>query len=197
MKVLPALDGGRRIAAGRQGELAPELLHGMFRLRHEVFRVRLGWDVESRDGMERDVYDDLHPYYVILHDGPGNVLGCCRLLPTAGRYMLGEVPAFRAALGERPPPRDRRVWEISRMAVLNDGAPPAKGIGDLAAALTVRAARAVEAAGGDTLLALVTLGLARKIRAHDVPVTPLAPPARIADLTCQAITMPTGVWRSP
>lgn len=99
----------------------PILLDGMFRLRHEVFKERLGWDVTSQNRRERDGYDALSPVYLIYRSARG-VEGCWRLLPTTGPYMLKDV--FNALLDGAEAPERPDVWEISRFAVLpgRDGA---------------------------------------------------------------------------
>jgi len=89
-------------------------LEGMFRLRHEVFKERLAWDVGSRAGKERDIFDDLDPVYIVCED-EGEVLGSWRLLPTTGPYMLQDV--FPELLHGQPAPNAPDVWEISRFAV--------------------------------------------------------------------------------
>ena len=67
------------------------LLDAMFRLRARVFRDRLRWDVEVRDGRERDRYDDKGPVYIIYTDDEAReVKGCLRLLPTTGPTLLKE-----------------------------------------------------------------------------------------------------------
>src|SRR5690348_10357820 len=89
-------------------------LEGMFRLRHEVFKERLDWEVGSRAGKERDVFDDLDPVYIVC-EKDGDVLGSWRLLPTTGPYMLQDV--FPELLHGQPAPNAPHVWEISRFAV--------------------------------------------------------------------------------
>ncbi|WP_119460101.1 acyl-homoserine-lactone synthase [Rhodospirillaceae bacterium SYSU D60014] len=93
----------------------PMLLDGMFRLRHEVFKERLGWDVISQDRRERDGYDALSPVYLIYRSTRG-VEGCWRLLPTTGPYMLKDV--FSELLDGTEAPERPDIWEISRFAVL-------------------------------------------------------------------------------
>lgn len=102
------------VARAGDPEMDPEILDSMFRMRNDVFRGRLGWDIESSDGRERDEYDYFDPVYVICHHDR-RVTGCARLLPTTGRYMLNEVfaPLLR---GEEAPVRPR-VWELSRFAI--------------------------------------------------------------------------------
>jgi acyl homoserine lactone synthase len=89
-------------------------LDGMFRLRHEVFKERLAWDVGSRAGKERDMFDDLDPVYIVC-ESEGEVLASWRLLPTTSPYMLKDV--FPELLHGMPAPEAPDVWEISRFAV--------------------------------------------------------------------------------
>ncbi len=93
---------------------ASRRLDGMFRLRHEVFKERLAWEVGSQAGKERDMFDDLDPVYIVCEHG-GEVLGSWRLLPTTGPYMLKNV--FPELLYGMPAPEAPDVWEISRFAV--------------------------------------------------------------------------------
>lgn len=89
-------------------------LDSMFRLRHEVFKERLKWDVGSQSGRERDNFDDLEPVYLVCEQD-GEVLGSWRALPTKGRYMLKDV--FPELLYGTPAPEADDVWEVSRFAV--------------------------------------------------------------------------------
>jgi acyl homoserine lactone synthase len=89
-------------------------LDGMFRLRHEVFKERLDWEVGSAGGKERDMFDDLDPVYIVC-EHEDQVLGSWRLLPTTGPYMLKDV--FPELLYGQPAPQAPDVWEISRFAV--------------------------------------------------------------------------------
>lgn len=93
---------------------ASRRLDGMFRLRHEVFKERLDWEVGSQAGKERDMFDDLDPVYIVC-ESAGEVLGSWRLLPTTGPYMLKNV--FPELLHGAPAPEAPDVWEISRFAV--------------------------------------------------------------------------------
>lgn len=95
--------------AGASGKL-----EGMFKLRHEVFKERLDWEVGSASGKERDMFDDLDPVYIVC-EHEGDVLGSWRLLPSTGPYMLKNV--FPELLYGMPAPEAPDVWEISRFAV--------------------------------------------------------------------------------
>lgn len=91
-------------------------LEEMFRLRHTVFRERLGWDVNGAQGQERDPYDDLAPVYIIARSSDQRkVEGCWRILSTTGPYMLKDT--FSELLRGEPAPVDSNVWELSRFAV--------------------------------------------------------------------------------
>lgn len=94
-------------------------LDAMHRLRHRVFKERMDWDVNSRQGMERDVYDLLRPIYLLATDERGDVHGSLRVLPTTGPYMLRDV--FPELLEGRAAPDDPQIWEISRLAVEGSG----------------------------------------------------------------------------
>jgi acyl homoserine lactone synthase len=93
---------------------ASRKLDGMFRLRHEVFKERLAWEVGSFGGKERDMFDDLDPVYIVC-EHEGHVLGSWRLLPTTRPYMLKDV--FPELLHGQKAPEASDVWEISRFAV--------------------------------------------------------------------------------
>ncbi len=90
-------------------------LCGMFAFRHEVFSKKLGWEVDTRGGMEYDLFDTFNPVYMIAKDNRGSVEGCWRLLPTKGPYMLRDT--FPQLLRGEPVPCDKQVWELSRFAV--------------------------------------------------------------------------------
>lgn len=98
---------------GHASELQPHDVKAMFRLRHSVFKERLGWDVTSHEGMESDDYDNLDPVYMVFRNG-SQIDGCWRLLPTTGPYMLKDI--FPGLLCGEPAPKDPKIWEISRFA---------------------------------------------------------------------------------
>lgn len=97
-------------------EAGSACLDPIFRLRHQVFKERLGWDVRSVDGRETDEFDTSGAIYGVVHDETGELEGCFRLLPTTGRYMLKDT--FGQLLHGRPAPCSPRVLESSRFAVL-------------------------------------------------------------------------------
>ena len=92
-----------------------DVLDDMFRLRARVFGDRLGWDVNIKDGRERDHFDDLHPAHVVSINDEGDVVGCMRLLQTTGPHMLSDV--FHSILDGEAPIRSSQVWEATRFCV--------------------------------------------------------------------------------
>ncbi len=113
------------IVAKRQDPKLEREIHGMFRLRHQVFGERLGWEVENHNGLEKDRFDEMDATYVLSRSGDREITGCWRLLPSTGAYMLKDV--FPQLLCGEVPPQRPNVWELSRFAVTS----PA-GTGDLA-----------------------------------------------------------------
>jgi acyl homoserine lactone synthase len=91
------------------------LIEGMYRLRHAVFSERLKWTSLNPDGRELDRFDTLNPVYLICREPNGDVVGCWRLLPTTGPYMLKDI--FAHLLGGNEAPQAPDVWEISRFAI--------------------------------------------------------------------------------
>lgn len=91
------------------------LIEGMYRLRHTVFSERLKWTSLNPDGREVDRFDQLNPVYLICRNPDGDVVGCWRLLPTTGPYMLKDI--FPHLLGGVPAPEEEDIWEISRFAI--------------------------------------------------------------------------------
>jgi acyl homoserine lactone synthase len=107
-----------QILVGRAHDsiLDSSTLNKMFRFRYKVFYERLGWDVGHENGMERDLFDELNPMYMIARNHFNEVEGCWRLLPTTGPYMLKDT--FPQLLCGDAAPQDPVIWELSRFAVL-------------------------------------------------------------------------------
>ena len=93
----------------------PALYDEMLRLRYRVFHERLGWDVPTRSGFDFDQYDVCSPNYILAFNDDHRIVGCWRLLPTTGPYMLNEV--FSELLEGNPAPTSPLIWESSRFAV--------------------------------------------------------------------------------
>lgn len=95
-----------------------ELLDEMFKLRKRVFHDRLGWEVDITDGKEIDMFDNLHPAYLIALDDEGDLVGCMRILQTTGPHMLADV--FIDIMDGEPPVRSAQLWEVTRFCVDTD-----------------------------------------------------------------------------
>lgn len=87
----------------------------MHRLRCRVFKERLDWSVDIRDGLEIDKFDQCDPVYLLSLDSTGKVRGCVRLLPTLGPNMLRDT--FPALLNGKACPAAPKIWESSRFAL--------------------------------------------------------------------------------
>ena len=61
------------LAQHGNGSLDKRAAMGMYRLRHEVFHDRLGWEVTTDNGMEHDEFDLADPVYVRRMSGKGMV----------------------------------------------------------------------------------------------------------------------------
>lgn len=103
------------VVSARQLKSQPNLVEALHRLRYRVFHERLGWQVEVRNRMERDFFDDLNPLYLLAYDDREDLVGTWRMLPTTGPYMLRDV--FPQLLDGGAAPRDSATWEGSRFAV--------------------------------------------------------------------------------
>ena len=104
------------LAQHGNGSLDKHAEMGMYRLRHDVFHDRLGWEVTTDNGMEHDEFDHADPVYVLAKGDEDEVLGCWRLLPTTGPNMLRDT--FPQLLHGQPAPQQSDVWELSRFAVM-------------------------------------------------------------------------------
>ncbi len=96
-----------------------QMVRRMFRFRHKVFHERLGWEVESRNGLEIDRFDGLEPVYMVSQNERREIAGSWRLLPTMGPYMLRDT--FPQLLCGESAPQDPAIWEVSRFATIAKG----------------------------------------------------------------------------
>ncbi len=103
------------LAGGEMPGLDAGTLKGMFAFRHRVFFSRLGWDVDTRDDLEFDLFDTMNPVYMLAKQPLGGIEGCWRLMPTTDAYMLRDT--FPQLLQSEAAPSDSHIWELSRFAV--------------------------------------------------------------------------------
>jgi acyl homoserine lactone synthase len=110
-------DDGVHYISGTSTSLAAEVFVGLARFRHRVFVEMLGWELQTRDGLELDQFDRADTVYVAARNERGAVVGIARLLPTTRPYLLRDV--FPQLLHEQPLPCTSAVWELSRFAAVD------------------------------------------------------------------------------
>ena len=159
---------------------------GMFRLRYDTFRTRLGWEVQTTDdGLEIDQFDKLErAHYIIATTPADGVNACWRLLPTQGPNMLRDV--FPELLRGQPAPCAADVWELSRFAIATDrlGASedagnPQIGFGELSVALMTEAWHFARANGISRFVTVTTAAIERMLKKQGLSIHRLGPPLRI------------------
>lgn len=181
------------ISPASGGRLSPSLLDSMHVLRGVVFSERLHWDVHCHDGRERDSFDDLDPLYLIAHDGQASnqAIGCWRLLPCTGPYMLRDV--FPGLLGAHAPPHDPHTWEISRFAVDASYTDGAFGFSELPARMLRELVLYAGSNHIDTVAGVTSTAVERMLRRLGFQVDRYAEPQRIGRVMSVAFRLPMTV----
>ena len=100
--------------------ISKENYTNLLKLRYQVFKERLNWDVETEWELESDDYDTSDVQYLYANDENMNVCGCWRILPTTGPYMLKNP--FPELLGDHEAPVSNTIYELSRFAVDKESA---------------------------------------------------------------------------
>ena len=164
-----------RIAARR--DFKSRDLWEMHTLRAKVFKDRLGWEVPVLSGMEIDGYDALEPSYMMIRDpSAGRLIGCWRLLPTEGPYMLKD--SFAELLDGSAAPAHPRIWELSRFAIETDC-----GEGFGFSEVTLESIAAIIShghhAGIDEYVTVTTTAIERMLRRAGVLTRRFGPPRQI------------------
>ena len=161
---------------------------GMFRLRYETFRVRLGWDVETTDdGLEIDQFDDDDSQYILARSPEDDIDACWRLLPTLGPNMLRDV--FPQLLNGQPAPAAADVWELSRFALATDRLAAAEqagnyqlSFGPLSVKLMAEAARFAKDRGIVRYVTVTTAAIERMLKKQGLHIHRLGPPVKIGNV---------------
>ncbi len=161
---------------------------GMFRLRYETFRVRLGWDVETTDdGLEIDQFDGDDSQYILARSPEDDIDACWRLLPTLGPNMLRDV--FPQLLHGQPAPAAADVWELSRFALATDRLAAAEqagnyqlSFGPLSVQLMAEAARFAKARGIVRYVTVTTAAIERMLKKQGLHIHRLGPPVKIGNV---------------
>jgi acyl homoserine lactone synthase len=156
-------------------ELPPPLYDALAKYRFQIFVQRLGWALRSAHGYEQDEFDDVNTVHLVARDALGQVVGCGRLLPTTGPYLLEQV--FPQLLNGMPVPRSDKVWELSRFAATPAAAlSAAAGPNYLAERMLLQALRCCQAMGVTHLLAVSTPPVELLLRRAGVDSQRLGPP---------------------
>jgi acyl homoserine lactone synthase len=170
-----------RVISGASSALPAGLLGRVGHYRHRVFVEQLRWQLETRDGCERDQFDRSDTIYVAVEDEQGRIAGCARLLPTTRPYLLGEL--FPQLLNGLSAPHDPCIWELSRFAAMDFNQPAATPLAQFsssATALLIRAAIQCAAAhGAKRLITVSPVGIERLIRRLGLTARRAGPPMRI------------------
>jgi acyl homoserine lactone synthase len=167
-----------RVQTATLEQMSAPYQEGMFRLRHQTFVDRLGWDVETHDGMERDGFDVKNTHYIFMPTAEGTVDACWRLLPTTGPYMLKDT--FPQLLAGLPAPQAPDVWEMSRFAVATDRVgSTGQEFGPLSVELMAESARFALANGISRYVTVTTAAIERLLRKQGLSMHRLCAPLRI------------------
>jgi len=168
------------VICGTGATLAPSLLDELAVYRHRIFIETLKWDLPTENGREQDQFDGPQTGYVIARDETGAICGCARLLPTTGPYLLADV--FPQLLHGAPVPRHERIWELSRFASMNCGAPH-----QLSRQMELKVAEHVFATalhfaarhGVERFVTVSPLGVERLLRRADLHIHRAGPPVMV------------------
>jgi acyl homoserine lactone synthase len=170
-----------RVIAGASSGLPEAFVRRLWHYRHRVFVERLGWPLPSECGYEHDRFDRADTVYVALEDERQGIAGCARLLPTTQPYLLGEL--FPQLLHGAAPPRDPRVWELSRFAAMDfsrrDVTPLAQFSSSTTAQLIHAAMQCAVGLGAERLITVSPLGIERLVRRLKLNARRAGPPLEL------------------
>lgn len=156
-------------------EIPQPLYDSLAQYRYKVFVERLGWELPSQPGYEQDQFDHAGTVHVVAHGADGGIVGCGRLLPTTGPYLLESV--FPQLLNGMPVPRSEKVWELSRFAAMDPARADAAGAHDhMAERVLLQALRFCAERGVTHLLAVSTPPVERLLLRAGVECQRLGPP---------------------
>ncbi|WP_299852643.1 acyl-homoserine-lactone synthase [uncultured Roseovarius sp.] len=104
-----------KFLSGNEINSYPKLQRTMYTDRAIQFSKRLRWEVTvDENGEERDEYDALNPFYVILEDFNGAHAGSLRFLPTTGKTMVND---HFTHLTDGIKIQSPHIWECTRFCV--------------------------------------------------------------------------------
>lgn len=176
------------LAQHGDGALDNQTALGMYRLRHEVFHDRLGWDVNSDNGMEHDEFDEANPVYVLVKNEGNEVQGCWRLLPTTGPNMLRDT--FSELLHGQPAPQQDAVWELSRFAMLSSKLDRSGyGLSNTPIQMIQAAVRFAQKNGIERYVSVTSVAVERMFLKLGISMTRLGAPIKIGRILTVACTL--------
>lgn len=108
----------RHTAIFFRAEDDPRLTRQLFVFRKALFVDTYGWNLPTIDGCERDRFDSSNTIYAALYNDD-EFIGMFRAI-RADRPYLGET-LFPQLATQRPYPKSRDYWEISRFGVAPNG----------------------------------------------------------------------------
>ena len=178
------------IARAGEGALGAALLDSMYRLRHEVFHQRLGWDVRSEGEREHDWFDAIGPYHLVAYRGgeQPQAVGCCRFLPSQGPNMLRDV--FPELLDGATAPSHQRVWEVSRFAVKESHTEGRYGFSGVPRQMLSAVVGFAFERGIDALIGVTSAAFARMLQRVGFKLEVLGRPRRIGQVLSLAFRLP-------
>ncbi|MBK8283870.1 MAG: acyl-homoserine-lactone synthase [Ahniella sp.] len=182
----------QEIVIGRPSwrNLPSALIDSMYGLRHQMFFERLNWQVDTRDGKEKDWFDRLEPTYVVARAAAerNRALGSWRLLPTTGPYMLKDV--FPELLHGQEAPSDPTIWEASRFAVAKHEDAVAFGLNETPVAMIREMLRFVRRNGVHEIVTVTSVGVERLIRNLGLKTERFGPAIQIGEVRTVALRVP-------
>lgn len=178
------------VICARTRDLPAALHHSLAAYRHQVFVERLGWELDVVPGFEQDQFDRDDTVHVVARDTRDTIVGCARLLPTTGSYLLEEV--FPELLNGIAAPRSEKVWELSRFAAMCS-AGRAEGMGGrrayLAQRLLLKALQYCTQHGVTQLVAVTTVSVERLMHRAGVDLCRIGPPSIIGGQAVLAVVI--------
>ena len=91
----------------------------MWRVRYRTFVEEMKWPLPSRNGMERDCYDDDAAVYLVSRDDDRRIKASARLIPTTTPFLMDDIFAHLVN-DPRALPRGPTVIEFTRYFIRSD-----------------------------------------------------------------------------
>ncbi len=173
------------LIGGRSNNLPDNVLADLYSYRYEVFIERLGWNLYSPNGIEKDEFDHEETFYVIAKDDEQNIIGCARLLPTTSPYLLENV--FPSLLNGLLPPKSEDVWELSRFTSVDLNKTACKKVGQFSNTATEeiikKAIYFAKIQGAKRLISVSPVSVERLLRKLNIKCHRAGPPLTIDGYT--------------